>query len=123
MKKIGNRGQITLELLIAITAYAALVGGALQIHSQTQQELKQGTINAESYRKISRTADQCTLEYFQGPSTKNTGNYTAPDQTEQNKLIKQLNNTEVTARTLSPEITLTKGRVKCSSTKPWYLQK
>ena len=122
MIKIGNRGQLSLEILIAIAAYTAIIGGALQIHNQTQQELKQGTINTEKYREISRTSHQCTLKYLHGPSAKNTGNYTAPDQTEQNKLIKQLNSTEVTARTLSPEITLTRGKLKCSSTKPWYLQ-
>ncbi len=122
MKRKNPRAQITLEFLIAITAYILITIGTLQIHGQTQTKLEEEKIRSENYREISKTSESCTYQYFHGPSIQKNKNRTQPTETNQNKLIKKSNKSKIAVETFSPEITLTENKIKCKSIKPWYLK-
>ncbi|MFW5902575.1 MAG: hypothetical protein ACOCTT_01665 [archaeon] len=117
---MNNKGQIALELLIAIAIYTTLITTTLQIHSKNYREIRKRRKNIEVYREISRTSDMCTYKYFHGPSIKIKENYSSSAQANQNKLIQELDEIEIIAKSFSPQITLTEGKIKCKSLKHWY---
>jgi len=118
---LKDKGQINIEFLLALAAYIALITAMIQVHSQNYFEIRERKENIEKYGEISRTSEICSYKYFHGPSIQIKGNYSSPTETDQNILIKELEDSKVKSKSFSPRISSSQDRITCEAIKNWYL--
>ncbi len=118
-----KKAQVTLEFLLAVTAYSLLILAALQSQNQTRQQFKTTLERIRTYEKIDKTAQRCSYMYIHGRSIQTNETLTLPTKIEKNRLTLEEGEAKAKSTTIAPEATASHEGLVCASLKPWYSKK
>lgn len=112
-----------MEFMIVLTAYTLLISSVLTMQNNHNDRLKKKLDKIKAYKKISRTSGACSYKYFHGTAVELPGNYVSPTEASNNTLTLKERGVESTSNSFSPHITPQEGKLTCTSTRAWYLEK